>query len=182
MPAYALNTGRLIKFHVESSHQSDWDLEGIVEAGEDAWRCGIFDAAFRKHFTECFGGLRVLCQVPETVHCIDQPEWIKTLKPRDQFQLRIARCHLSGGGGGSGFYTVCKDMSEFRFAGELFVRGIAKAASNVFGPDAFTISPESKATHTFSASVPARWITHAVIRHNRETVGLPGPRDGTRMT
>ena len=67
-------------------------------------------------------------------------------------------------------------MSEFRFAGELFVRESAKTAGNVFAPDAFTVSPESEATHTFSASVPARWITHAVILHNRETVVLPVPR------
>src|ERR1700691_282056 len=124
MPAYALDLGRLIEFHVEGSRQLDWDLAGIVEAGEDARRRGIFDSAFRKHFTTQFGGLDVICQVPETEHLIDQPDWMRTLNPRDQFQLRIARCHLSEGWGGSGFYTICKDtdldcdlMSEFRFAG-----------------------------------------------------------------
>ena len=84
MPAYSLDMGRL-EFHVEGSHHSDWDIEGIVEAGEDAWRRGVFDAAFRKHFTTHFGGLCVRCQVPETEHSIDQLGWIQILRPRDQF-------------------------------------------------------------------------------------------------
>jgi hypothetical protein len=183
MPAYAMDTVRLIEHHVQGSHQSDWELEGMLEAGVDAWRRGIFEASFRRSFTTHFGGLRVLCQVPETEHAIDQPEWIETLNPRDQFQVRITRCHLSEGWGGSGFYTICKDtdldcdlMSDFCFDSELFVREIAKAASTVFAPGGFTISPESEATHKFSASVPARWITHALIWRNGEEVVLPVPR------
>jgi hypothetical protein len=184
MPACALDMGRLIEFHVEGFHQSDWDLEGIVEAGEDAWRRGIFDAAFRKHFTTHFGGLRVRCKVPETEHSIDQPEWIKILRPRDQFLLRIDRCHLSVGWGGSGFDVICNDsdldwdlMSEFCFAGELFVRETANAKSNIFAPNTFAVaSAESESTHKFSASVPARWITHALTWRDREEALLPVPR------
>jgi len=183
MPAYAMDTGRLLEFHV-AGYRSDWALEGIVEAGGNAWPSGIFDTQFRKYFTTHFGGLRVLCQVPEADHSIEQPEWIKTLRPRDQFLLRIQRCHLSAGWGGSGFDVICNDsdldcdlMSEFCFTGELFVRKNADENSNTFAPDAFTVTAaEAGATHKFSASVPARWITHVLIWGDAGLVPLPVPR------
>lgn len=37
------------------------------------------------------------------------------------------------------------------------------------------VATESEATEKFSASVPARWITHAVIRSDRNDVLLPVP-------
>jgi hypothetical protein len=68
-------------------------------------------------------------------------------------------------------------MSEFCVTGELFVRQNAHAKSNTFAPNAFTVVPtESHATHEFSVSVPARWITHALIQPDREDVLLPVPR------
>jgi hypothetical protein len=184
MPAYAMDTGRLIEFHVVGSYQSDWELEEIVEAGKNVWHLGTFESPFRKHFTTRFGGLRVLCQVPETEHSIDQQEWIRTLQPKDKFLVRIERCHLSAGWGGSGFDVICNDsdldcdlMSEFCVTGELFVRHNAHAKSNTFAPNAFTVdSSESHATHKFSVCVPAHWITHALIRPDREDVLLPVPR------
>jgi len=36
MPAYALDTGRLLEFHV-AGYRYDWAPEGIVEAGGKAW-------------------------------------------------------------------------------------------------------------------------------------------------
>jgi hypothetical protein len=184
MPAYAMDTGRLIEFHVVGSYQSEWDLEEIVEAGKNVWHLGTFESPFRKYFTTRFGGLFALCQVPETGHSIDQQEWIRTLQPKDQFLVRIERCHLSAGWGGSGLDVVCNDsdldcdlMSEFCVTGELFVRQDAHAKSNTFAPDAFTVvSSESHATHKFSVSVPARWITNAVTLRDREEVLLPVPR------
>jgi hypothetical protein len=184
MPAYALDTGRLIEFHVEGSHQLDWNLEGMVEAGEHALRPGIFDSSFRKYFTTRFGGLRFLCQVPETGGSVDQPKYLMTLRPNDKFLIRVERCHLSIGWGGSGYDTICTDtdlecdlMSEFRFDGELFVRETAKTIFDRFAPNTFTaVAIESEATEKFSVSVPARWITHAVIRPDREDVLLPVPR------
>jgi len=68
-------------------------------------------------------------------------------------------------------------MCDFCITGELFVRENAHAKSNNFAPDAFTVvSTESHATHKFSAAVPAHWITHALIRPDREDVLLPVPR------
>jgi hypothetical protein len=68
-------------------------------------------------------------------------------------------------------------MSEFCVTGELFIRKTDKTDSHLLAPDAFTVaSTESEATHKFSVSVPARWVTHAVIRPNREDVLLPVPR------
>ena len=184
MPAYALDTGRLIEFHVEGSHQFGWNLEGIVEATEGAWRLGIFDTRFRKYFTTRCGGLRFLCQVPETGYSVDQPGYLMTLRSNDKFLIRIERCHLSVGWSRSGYDTICKDtdlecdlMSEFCFDGELFVRKTAKTIFDRFAPNTFTaVATESEATEKFSVSVPARWITHAVIRSDREDVPLPVPR------
>ena len=184
MPAYALDTGRLIEFHVEGSHQLDWNLEEIVEAGEHALRPDIFDSSFRKYFTTRFGGSRFLCQVPETGGSIDQPKYLMTLRPNDKFLIRVERCHLSLGWGGSGYDTICEDtdlecdlMSEFHFDGELFVRETAKTIFDRFAPNTFTaVATESQATEKFSVSVPARWITHAVIRRDREDVLSPVPR------
>jgi len=184
MPAYAMDTGRLIEFHVVGSYQSEWELEEIVEAGKNVWHLGTFESPFRKYFTTRFGGLRVLCQVPATEHSIDQQEWIRTLQPKDQFLVRIERCHLSAGWGGSGFDVICNDsdldcdlMSEFCVTGELFVRQNAHAKSNDFAPNTFAVaSEESELTHKFSVSVPARWVTHAVTLRDREEVLLPVPR------
>ncbi|HLV89432.1 MAG TPA: hypothetical protein VKV39_20785 [Candidatus Sulfotelmatobacter sp.] len=183
MPAYAIDTGRLLEFHV-AGYRYEWALEGIVDAGGKVWPSGTFDSQFRKYFTTRFGGLRVLCQVPESEHSIDQPEWIRTIKPKDKFLVRIDRCHLSAGWGGSGYDVTCNDsdlecdlMSEFCFTGEMPVRGIANANSSVFPPDAFTVViKESDATHEFSASVPARWITHAFIWGDEGQQPLPVPR------
>jgi hypothetical protein len=107
-----------------------------------------------------------------------------TLRPNDKFLIRIQRCHLSIGWGGSGYDTICTDtdlecdlMSEFRFDGELFVRETAKTIFDRFAPNTFiAVARESEATEKFSVSVPARWITHAVIRSDREDVQLPVPR------
>lgn len=183
MPAYAMDTGRLLEFHV-AGYGYEWALEAIVEAGVKVWPTGTFDSQFRKYFTTRFGGLHVLCEVPETVHSIDQPEWIRTLKPKDRFLVRIERCHLSAGWGGSGYDVICNDfdlecdlMSEFCFGGELFVRGNTGANSSTFAPDAFTVvSQESDATQKFSASVPARWITHALVWGDEGLEPLAVPR------
>ena len=182
MPAYAMDTGRLLEFHV-AGYRYEWALEGIVEAGGKVWPSGTFDSQFRKYFTTRFGGLRVLCQVPESEHSIDQPEWIRTLKPKDKFLVRIDRCHLSAGWGGSGYDVICNDsdlecdlMSEFCFTGELSVRGNATADSNTFAPGAFTVaSKETSATHELSVSVPARWITHALIWGDAGLLPVPVP-------
>lgn len=183
MPAYAMDTGRLLEFHV-AGYRYEWALEGIVDAGGKVWPSGTFDSQFRKYFTTRFGGLRVLCQVPESEHSIDQPEWIKTLKPKDEFLVRIDRCHLSAGWGGSGHVVTCNDsdlecdlMSEFCFTGELSVRGNTDAKSSAFAPGSFTVvSREADATHNFSASVPARWITHALTWGDEGLVPVPVPR------
>ena len=183
MPAYAMDTGRLLEFHV-AGYRYEWALEGIVEAGGKVWPSGTFDSQFRKYFTTRFGGLRVLCQVPESGHSIDQSELIRTLKPKDKFLVRVERCHLSAGWGGSGYDIVCNDsdlecdlMNEFCFTGELSVRGNATADSSTFAPGAFTVvSRENNATHEFSVSVPARWITHALIWGDAGQVPVPVPR------
>jgi len=183
MPAYAMDTGRLLEFHA-AGYRYEWALEGIVEAGGKVWPSRTFDSQFRKYFTTRFGGLRGLCQVPETEHSIDQPEWIRTLKPKDEFLVRIDRCHLSAGWGGSGYDVICNDsdlecdlMSEFCFTGELSVRGNTDANSSTFAPGAFTVvSQETDATHEFSVSVPARWITHALIVGDAGLEPVPVPR------
>lgn len=183
MPAYAMDTGRLIEFHV-AGYRYEWALDGIVEAGGKVWPSGTFDSQFRKYFTTRFGGLRVLCQVPESEHSIDHPEWIRTLKPKDKFLVRIERCHLSTGWGGSGYEVICNDsdlecdlMSEFCFTGELSVRGNASAHSSTFTPNAFrVVDSEADATHVFSVSVPARWITHALVWGDAGLVPVPVPR------
>ena len=184
MPEYALDTGRLIEFHVEGSHQFGWDLKPIVESSEGAWRTDIFDTSFRKYFTTRFRGLRFLCQVPETGYSVNQPKYLMTLRPDDKFLIRIERCHLSLGWRGGGYDTICEDadlecdlMSEFSFDGELFVRETAKTIFDRFAPNTFiAVARESEATEKFSVSVPARWITHAVIRPEGEDVLLPVPQ------
>ena len=183
MPAYAMDTGRLLEFHA-AGYRYEWALEGIVEAGGKVWPGGTFDSQFRKYFTTRFGGLRVLCQVPETEHSIDQPGWIRTLEPKDEFLVRIDRCHLSAGWGGSGYDVICNDsdlecdlMSEFCFTGGLSVRGNADANSSTFASGSFTVvSQETDAPHNFSVSVPARWITHALIWGDAELAPVPVPR------
>jgi hypothetical protein len=107
-----------------------------------------------------------------------------TFRPNDRFLIRVERCHLSVGWGGSGYDTICKDtdlecdlMSEFRFDAELFVRETAITIFDRFAPNTFTaVARESDATEKFSVSVPARWITHAVIRPDGEDVLLPVPQ------
>jgi hypothetical protein len=183
MPAYAMDTGRLLEFHL-AGYRYEWALEGIVEAGGKVWPSGTFDSQFRKYFTTRFGGLRVLCQVPESEHSIDQPEWIRTLKRKDKFLVRIERCHLSAGWGGSRYDVVCSDsdlecdlMNEFCFTGELSVRGNATADSSTFAPGAFTaVSKETNATGEFSVSVPAHWVTHALIWGDAGLLPVPVPR------
>ena len=183
MPAYAMDTGRLLEFHA-AGYRYEWALEGTVETGGKVWPSGTFDSQFRKYFTTRFGGLRVLCQVPESEHSIDQPEWIRTLKRQDKFLVRIDRCHLSAGWGGSGHVVTCNDsdldcdlMSEFCFTGELSVRRSAGANSITFAPNSFTVvSRETDATHSFSVSVPARWITHALIWGDAALLPVPVPR------
>jgi hypothetical protein len=178
-----MDTGRLLEFHV-AGYRYEWALEGIVEAGGKVWPSGTFDSQFRKYFTTRFGGLRVLCQVPESDHSIDQPEWTRTLKPKDKLMVRIERCHPSAGWGGSGYDVVCNDsdlecdlMNEFCFIGGLSVRGNATADLSVFAPVAFTVvSRETDATHEFSVSVPARWITHALIWGDAGLLPVSVPR------
>ena len=125
-----MDTGRLIEFHVVGSYQSEWELEEIVEAGKNVWHLGTFESPFRKHFYHTLRRFtRSLSEFLKTEHSIDQQEWIRTLQPKDKFLVRIERCHLSAGWGGSGFDVICNDsdldcdlMSEFCVTGELFVR------------------------------------------------------------
>ena len=178
-----MDTARFIELHVHGHNTGEWSVDTLLPTNDRLWNRELFDTGFQRYFTTKFGPL-VGCQVPDTGFRIDQPDWIEPLSLGSRFLFRIKRCHLSQSWDKS-FEVFCDDtdlqydlMSEFCFAGEIILERAGETSWVSFTPDQSlgTLAQRAPAGMTVSASVPGRWVTHALVCADGERHLQPVPR------
>jgi len=189
LPAYALDTGRFLEFHLTGARRiydsPSWELTPLLSEGGHRYWGGIFGRSFKREFTQLFKS-SVQCIVPpggtmkpdvikgikgtngeyRTVDREDAEILIERLGPGSTFPFTISRCHLSESFYDSIHIETSEEplqfdlMKEFEFHGKIIVPH----------------RDDPSIIFEVPSIVPARWISHAIVRTGANEELLPVPR------